>query len=65
MNTQPAINPVVNPAAFNQHAEKLHDGFNLFTCNKCGHYAGDPRLNNFRCRCPGCGLQTKFYRIIE
>jgi rubrerythrin len=61
---QSLANPVIDPAAFNRHAEKLRDDFNLFCCNKCGHYAGDPRPNNFRARCPGCNLQAKFYRII-
>lgn len=56
--------PVENPAAFNQHAENLNDDHHLFRCNRCGHYAGDPRTHNFRARCPGCGRLTKFHRII-
>lgn len=56
---------VENPAAFNQHAENLEDGFNLFQCNECGHYAGDPRETNFIAGCPGCERTVKFYRIIE
>jgi hypothetical protein len=63
--TQTHRDPVIDPAAFNQHAEKLNAENNLFSCNRCQHYAGDPRRYNFRARCPGCDRLVKFYRIIE
>lgn len=57
--------PVVDPAAFNQYADNLHDEKHLFQCHRCGHYAGDSRSHNFRSRCPGCERLSKFWRIID
>ena len=64
-SNQNPTNAVVDPAAFNQHAEKLNEGNNLFSCNHCQHYAGDSRSENFLARCPGCEKLVRFYRIIE
>ena len=59
--------PIVDPEAFDEHAEDLDEDCNLFICDKegCGHYAGDPRPHNFYARCPGCGTLVRFRRIIE
>lgn len=45
--------------------DKLDPECNLFQCNECGHYCGDPRDHNWRGQCPECDLLVKFYRIVE
>lgn len=60
-----AINPTSQPETYREYKDKLNEGNELFVCNKCEHKVGDPRLNNFRARCPACRRQVKFYRIIE
>lgn len=60
------MNDVIEaPETYSAVRDRLDDGNHLFGCGRCGHLAGDPRMVNFRARCPGCELLTKFYRIIE
>lgn len=63
--TQPEDGFLHRPDEYHAYADKLNPGNNLFQCNKCGHYAGDPRSGNFRAQCPDCDRVVKFYRIIE
>jgi hypothetical protein len=60
-------NAIEAPETYSYFDGKLEEGNNLFQCNQCGHYVGDPRTHNWRGRCPSpdCGLLCKFYRLIE
>ncbi|QSG06344.1 hypothetical protein HSR121_2011 [Halapricum desulfuricans] len=59
------IQAVKSPETYSQYKDKLHEGNHLFVCDKCGHYAGDPREHNFLARCPACESIVRFTRIIE
>jgi rubrerythrin len=50
---------------YSELESNLDEGNNLFQCNKCGHYSGDPRPRNFYATCPGCNRVARFYRLIE
>jgi rubrerythrin len=57
-------NAIESPETYHHYEDKLADGNNLFQCNKCGHYVGDPRSHNWIGTCPDCHRIGKFFRII-
>lgn len=52
-------------AAYSELTSELDDYHHLFQCNRCGHFAGDPRTENWYGTCPACERVVRFYRIIE
>lgn len=63
--TQPSEKVNQERIAYHQRSADLDPGNNLFQCNNCGHYAGDPRPRGFISGCPACESIVTFYRIID
>lgn len=60
-------NPTTEPTLYREYKAELHEGNNLFRCDRagCDTLVGDPRTANFLGRCPGCHTIVRFQRIIE
>jgi rubrerythrin len=60
-----SVNTIKDPETYRSFESELEDENNLFQCNRCGHYVGDPRSFNWYGTCPECEHTVRFFRLIE